>query len=70
MKWMEKRFGLALGGGGVRGISRIGVLKVLEQEELNINRKLQLWRYTNGASKNEQGCYDLRFFHNKCRCRP
>jgi len=34
MKWTEKRIGLALGGGGVRGFSHIGVLKVLEQEDM------------------------------------
>lgn len=33
MKWRGKRTGLALGGGGVRGFSHIGVLKVLEQED-------------------------------------
>ncbi len=37
MKWTEKRVGLALGGGGVRGISHIGVLKVLEQEAIDID---------------------------------
>jgi NTE family protein len=34
MKWRGKRIGLVLGGGGVRGFSHIGVLKVLEQEDL------------------------------------
>ncbi|KQC11616.1 MAG: hypothetical protein APR62_09450 [Smithella sp. SDB] len=32
MKWTGKKVGLALGGGGVRGFSHIGVLKVLEEE--------------------------------------
>jgi len=34
MKWTGKRTGLALGGGGVRGFSHIGVLNVLEQEDI------------------------------------
>ena len=37
MKWTGKRVGLALGGGGVRGISHIGVLKVLEHEAIDID---------------------------------
>jgi len=37
MKWTEKRLGLALGGGGARGISHIGVLKVFEQEAIDID---------------------------------
>jgi NTE family protein len=37
MKWAERRVGLALGGGGVRGFSHIGVLKVLEQESIDID---------------------------------
>jgi NTE family protein len=37
MKWTGKKVGLALGGGGVRGFSHIGVLNVLEQEEINID---------------------------------
>jgi NTE family protein len=37
MRWTEKRVGLALGGGGVRGISHVGVLKVLEQEAIDID---------------------------------
>ena len=37
MKWTGKRVGLALGGGGVRGFSHIGVLKVLEQEDVGID---------------------------------
>jgi NTE family protein len=37
MKWTGKKVGLALGGGGVRGFSHIGVLKVLEQEAINID---------------------------------
>jgi len=32
MKWLKKRIGLVLGGGGARGLSHIGVLKVFEQE--------------------------------------
>ncbi|MDI9569640.1 MAG: patatin-like phospholipase family protein [Pseudomonadota bacterium] len=36
-KWTGKRVGLALGGGGVRGFSHIGVLKVLEQEDIRID---------------------------------
>ncbi len=36
MKWQKKRIGLALGGGGARGLTHIGVLKVLEQERIPI----------------------------------
>ena len=36
-RWMGKRVGLALGGGGVRGFSHIGVLKVLDQEKIEID---------------------------------
>jgi len=32
MKWWDKRIGLALGGGGARGLTHIGVLKIIEQE--------------------------------------
>jgi NTE family protein len=37
MKWMDKRIGLALGGGGARGLAHIGVLKVLEEEAIPID---------------------------------
>jgi NTE family protein len=37
MKWTGKKVGLALGGGGVRGFSHIGVLNVLEQEGIHID---------------------------------
>ena len=37
MKWMGKKVGLVLGGGGVRGFSHIGVLKVLEEEGIDID---------------------------------
>ncbi len=37
MKWTGKKVGLALGGGGVRGFSHIGVLNVLEQEGIEID---------------------------------
>ncbi|MCK9390657.1 MAG: patatin-like phospholipase family protein [Syntrophales bacterium] len=37
MKSDGKRVGLALGGGGIRGISHIGVLKVLEREAIDID---------------------------------
>ena len=37
MKWTGKKVGLALGGGGVRGFTHIGVLKVLEQEAIDID---------------------------------
>jgi len=37
MSWKGKRVGLALGGGGVRGFSHIGVLNVLEQERIDID---------------------------------
>lgn len=36
-KWMDKKVGLALGGGGARGFAHIGVLKVLEKEEIAID---------------------------------
>lgn len=37
MSWQGKKVGLALGGGGVRGFSHIGVLNVLEQEKIDID---------------------------------
>ena len=37
MRWTGKKVGLALGGGGVRGLAHIGVLKVLEQEGIEID---------------------------------
>jgi NTE family protein len=37
MKWTGKKVGLALGGGGVRGFSHIGVLKVLQEEGIDID---------------------------------
>ncbi len=37
MKWTGGKIGLALGGGGVRGFSHIGVLKVLEEEGIGID---------------------------------
>ncbi len=37
MFWKKKRIGLALGGGGARGLAHIGVLKVLEKEEIPIH---------------------------------
>ncbi len=37
MKRTGKKVGLALGGGGVRGFSHIGVLKVLEEEGIDID---------------------------------
>lgn len=37
MKWAGKKVGLALGGGGVRGFSHIGVLNVLEEEGIDID---------------------------------
>jgi NTE family protein len=37
LKSKGKRLGLALGGGGARGISHIGVLRVLEQENISID---------------------------------
>lgn len=37
MKWTGKKVGLALGGGGVRGLSHIGVLDILEQEGVRID---------------------------------
>ena len=37
MKWIGKKVGLALGGGGVRGFSHIGVLNVLEEEGIEID---------------------------------
>ncbi len=35
---MNSKLGIALGGGGARGLSHIGVLKVLEREHLPINQ--------------------------------
>ncbi len=37
MTWYEKKVGLALGGGGVRGLAHVGVLKVLEQEGIGVD---------------------------------
>lgn len=37
MKWTGKKVGLALGGGGVRGLAHIGVLNVLAQEGIDID---------------------------------
>lgn len=37
MRWKKKRIGLALGGGGARGLAHIGVLKVLEKERIPID---------------------------------
>jgi NTE family protein len=37
MFWKKKRIGLALGGGGARGLAHIGVLKVLERERIPID---------------------------------
>ena len=36
MKWLGNRIGLALGGGGARGLAHIGVLKVLEEEQIPV----------------------------------
>jgi NTE family protein len=37
MCWKKKRIGLALGGGGARGLAHIGVLMVLERERIPID---------------------------------
>jgi NTE family protein len=37
MFWKRKRIGLALGGGGARGLAHIGVLSVLEREKVPID---------------------------------
>jgi len=37
MFWKRKRIGLALGGGGARGLAHIGVLKVLENERVPLD---------------------------------
>jgi NTE family protein len=37
MFWKKKRIGLALGGGGARGLAHIGVLRVLERERIPID---------------------------------
>lgn len=37
MFWKKKRVGLALGGGGARGLAHIGVFKVLEKEEIPVD---------------------------------
>jgi len=37
MNWWKKRIGLALGGGGARGLTHIGVLKVFEQEKIPVH---------------------------------
>jgi len=33
MRWKGKRIGLALGGGGARGLAHIGVMRVLKREK-------------------------------------
>ncbi|RLB41954.1 MAG: patatin family protein, partial [Deltaproteobacteria bacterium] len=37
MIWRRKKIGLALGGGGARGMAHIGVLRVLEREGIPID---------------------------------
>ncbi len=37
MFWKKKRVGLALGGGGARGLAHIGVLRALEKEEIPVH---------------------------------
>jgi len=37
MRWKNKRIGLALGGGGARGLAHIGVIRVLNQEKIPID---------------------------------
>lgn len=37
MNWTGKKVGLALGGGGVRGLAHIGVLSVLEREGIGVD---------------------------------
>jgi NTE family protein len=37
MFWKKKRVGLALGGGGARGLAHIGVFRVLEKEEIPVD---------------------------------
>jgi NTE family protein len=37
MSWWKKRIGLALGGGGARGLTHVGALKVFEQEKIPIH---------------------------------
>lgn len=37
MKWIDKRIGLALGGGGARGLAHIGVLTVLEEAHISVD---------------------------------
>ncbi|MEA2014066.1 MAG: patatin-like phospholipase family protein [Thermodesulfobacteriota bacterium] len=37
MRWKNKPIGLALGGGGARGLAHIGVIRVLEQEKIPID---------------------------------
>lgn len=37
MRWTGKKVGLALGGGGVRGLAHIGVIQVLEKEGIEID---------------------------------
>jgi len=34
---MKKKIGLALGGGGARGLAHVGVLKVLEEEQIPVD---------------------------------
>jgi hypothetical protein len=60
MRWRGKRTGLVLGGGGVRGFSHIGVLKILEREDISLNvivgssaRTLIGGTYASGASPGE-----------------
>lgn len=37
MMWKRKRLGLALGGGGARGIAHVGVLRVFEEESIPVD---------------------------------
>ena len=43
----NKKIGYALGGGAARGLSHIGVLKVLEEPLLSLEERLKNYKFLN-----------------------
>ncbi len=61
MIWKRKRIGLALGGGGARGMAHIGVLRVFEEESIPIDVLVgtSIGAVVAGAYASGLGTYDL-----------
>lgn len=61
MNWGSKRVGLALGGGGARGIAHIGVLRVFEDESIPIDILVgsSVGALVGGAYASGLGTYEL-----------